>query len=48
MTEAITEETAASGSAYENYNASHANYDLTRLPVGAEQVLKHLHSTSCT
>lgn len=30
------------GSAYEDYEKSHGNYDLTRLPVGAEQIVSHL------
>ena len=38
----MTEQANKGGSAYENYNKSHENYDLTRLPVGAEQVLAML------
>lgn len=38
----MTETEQKSGSAYENYNQSHSNYELTRLPVGAAQVLEIL------
>lgn len=38
----MTEPAQKSGSAYENYNQSHSNYELTRLPVGAAQVLEIL------
>lgn len=38
----MTDQANKGGSAYENYNKSHENYDLTRLPVGAEQVLAML------
>lgn len=40
----MTEPEKTSGSAYENYNQSHSNYELTRLPVGAAQVLSMLQS----
>lgn len=40
----MTEPEKKSGSAYENYNQSHSNYELTRLPVGAAQVLSMLQS----
>ncbi|MBK7750767.1 MAG: hypothetical protein QG625_4028 [Cyanobacteriota bacterium erpe_2018_sw_39hr_WHONDRS-SW48-000098_B_bin.30] len=42
MTKISMTPTGESGSAYENYNKRHDDYDLTRLPVGVEQVAQYL------
>lgn len=42
MTKISLTPTGESGSAYENYNKRHDDYDLTRLPVGVEQVAQYL------
>lgn len=42
MTKISISPTGESGSAYENYNNRHDDYDLTRLPVGVEQVAQYL------